>query len=693
MAEQVPDYSVAKLQDDLRQARSIRRPYERDWFMNLAYIEGQQWSYWNGGWIDLARSTDRELVVDNRMRPVVEQRVARKAKNRPTFVATPNTGDDADVQAAQIGEKSLTVDWTELQMQRKLYEVLLWTESACDGFWKIFWDSTKGKKEQFLFNGDQPIMNPEDNTPLRASEAELLPSELLGQAQVREIAAGDVVIEVISPFEFFPDPLATSMDDLEWVIEEKVRSLEYVRRRYPTNAAGEPFEPKADANAPGSIMQGRMFSTPYADTAEGYEAVKVYEYWCKPNTEHPAGHRAVWVNDTKLVDEVPFDPMPYVRFSSTQVAGQFWSRAVASDLRKPQEDLNKMRTQILENAKRLGNPAVLASRQANIEMEGIPGERIDYDSTVPDAVPSYLEPPSIPVYVENEVERILRSIEEVSGVHEVSRATVPPGVTAAAAINLLQEADDTRIGPEIQAMEQSIEEAGVKILKHRATFNTDERTMRLAGEDGDWDIFAFKGAMLGDDPQIRVEAGSGMPRSKAAKQELMIQMIEQAMQYGLPIPERNLRKFFRDFDVGGLDRLFENISNDEGQCVREHRDILTGKQLQINDFDDDAFHIQAHTDFQKSSRYAGLPEEIKQLFTAHVILHRQRMVQTTNLQLQQQGGEQGATVEEEHAMKLDEIQAKNEGKLADTALKVSAERNGDNASQSQKRTSGSDSNS
>jgi hypothetical protein len=38
---------------------------------------------------------------------------------------------------------------------------------------------------------------------------------------------------------------------------------------------------------------------------------------------------------------------------------------------------------------------------------------------------------------------------EISGIHDVSKAMVPTGVTAASAINLLQEADDTRLGPEI----------------------------------------------------------------------------------------------------------------------------------------------------------------------------------------------------------------------------------------------------
>jgi hypothetical protein len=658
----LPKYAdVGELQTLWRKAKTARERWVPDWYLNLSFLAGNQWLFWNGGRLDKPYiDPNRTLVTDNRMRVAVEGRTARKTKNRPTFTGTPRTGDDADVEAAQVAEKVMEADWLNLELERKFHAVIGWSEACCDGFWKIFWDGTKGENDTFLFGEDgQVITHPKDGTPLKAAEADtVLPPEATENAERRQVAQGDAVVEVISPFECFPDPLATSMEDLEWMIEEKVRSLQYVKRRYPTKADGEKFVPHEDASAPTGIMEGRMLAAAFfGENYAEYRGVKVYEYWCKPNNDHPDGHHCVWANDQILVeDEQPFDPMPYVRFPSTPLPGRFWSRPVATDLRKLQEDLNRLETQILENAKRIGNPALMTSRQAAVEYTGKPGERINYDSTVQDAVPTYLEPPRIPAYMENELERKLTAMEEVSGLHEVSRATVPPGVTAASAINLLQEADDTRLGPEIQMIERSLEEAGTKILKLRAKFNTDERTIRLAGEDGDWDIFAFKGALLGETPEISVQAGSGMPRSKAAKQAQMTELLGLAMQYGLPLGQRNLRKFFKDYDVGGLDRLFESTSNDEGQTVREHREMIEGNQIGLNDYDDDKFHIDSHTDFQKTSRYAGLPTETKQLFEAHVNLHRQRLVQQTNLQLQQQGQEAQQSGQADQMAQLEQSQ-------------------------------------
>lgn len=631
---------VGELNKKYEQAKSARVVHEPDWMLNRAFFAGLQWVMYAGGRVAKPKiDPRRQLVTDNRITPVITSRVSRKTKNRPMFAATPQGADDKAIDAARVAERVLENDWVELKLQPKLYQALLWADICANGFLKIFWDSTKGEKVQYLAGPEGPLMNPMDGTPLTPDEMDLIDPELLAnpefmeQIRVEEVAQGDIAVEVMSVFEMFPDPLATSMEDIEWMVEEKVRSVEYVRRRYPNTFDGEPFEPTPDSDIPSGIAEGWVGGGAiFGDATANYRGVKVKEYWCNPSSEHPNGWWAVWANDTLLVSEEPFDPMPYVKFDSVRIPGRFWSHAVTTDLRGPQQDLNTIRTQIKENARRMGNPALMKSRQANVRYEGAPGEIIEYDSTVQDPAPSYLEPPSIPPYVENEIERIEKSIEEISGMHEVSRATVPPGVTAASAINLLQEADETRLGPEIHQMEFALGQMGTKILKLRAKYNDDQRIMRIAGEDGNWDIFAFRGEMLGADPRVEVQAGSAMPRSKAAKQAAMTEVLALILQYGVPIDERNMRKFLKDYEVGGLDRLFEGFSEDAKQVNRENRQLIQGQIVPINTYDNHEFHVAEHTEFQKTHRYHYLSDDIKALFDLHVSEHRRYMV----AQVQQQ---------------------------------------------------------
>ena len=643
------DEALADLKELFSKAKSARAPFEPDWYLNSAFYVGQQWLYWNYGRLDRPNLAKyRETVVDNRIQPIVLSRAARKVKNRPTFSATPFTGKEEDVDAARITEKVMEFDWVYLDLQQKLFQAELFAEIVCAGLWKIYWDSTVGEKARVLVDASgQPvqlngrILKEED---IGNSFEQGLPPGL----EIKEIAQGDVCIDVVSPFHFYPDPLATSMSELEWCIEEKVRSPEYVKQRY-----GVDLEPDTDVNA--GPMEARLAPSLMFGGGTQYKGVRLYEFWRKPSSSYPGGQKVCWAQDQLLAeDNKPYDPNPYVMFSGLKVPNRFWPTAMVSQLRPLNVDLNKLKSQVAENASRIGNPSILRSRQANVAYSGIPAEDVLYDSTVSDAVPQFLKPPEMPRYVLEQEQKIVDAMTEISGQREVSNATVPTGVTAASAINLLQEADDTRIGPEIQDMEFALGQAGTKVAKLRAKYNSDERLIRLAGEDGNWDIFAFRGAMMGEEPTVECQAGSAMPRSKAAKQAAGLEVLGLMFQYGMVPEQRDLRMFFRDYEVGALDRLFGGLTATERQIQAENRAMTQGEAMPINAFDVDEDHIDGHEEYQRSDRFRQLPPEVQQLIETHVQAHRERVVERVNAQMQEQALEQQAGMGQQQQMQLEQ---------------------------------------
>lgn len=634
--------SSTKEYDDLfEKCKNVRQQFDRDWYLNLCYYAGDQWIMWNRGRIDRPRLERwRVKFVDNRILPVVTTRVAKKLKTRPAWVATPTSIDDDDLSAAELAEKVLVNDWNEFNLDYKHLMVELWTEICGAGFWKVFWDKTEGDSAEFLFGPNGPITN--NGQPVKVEDARLngiydaLASQFGEQLTTKTVGLGDIAVETISPFEIFPDPLATSLDDCEFIFEEKIRSIEYIKKVY-----GE--EVKEDSAAPAGIAESRMGPS-YTGTGGEYKGASVKEYFCRPNSKDPDGKWVVFTKDKILregtIKDSPYDEFPYVMFSAQIVPGRFWPTAITTQLRSPQTDLNKIGSLIRENAIRLGNPSIMTSRQANVAYSGVPGERIYYDDTVQNAAPSFLEPPNVPTYVREEIDRLQNSINEISGIHEVSNASVPAGITAASAINLLQEADDTRLAPEIQAMEKTLSLAGTKIVRLKAKYMSDERFIKIAGEDGAWDIQAYRREVLKKTPNIEVQAGSSMPRSKAAKQAAMTELLALAFQYGVEIDQSSLRKFFRDYELGGLERLFEDIQPDEVQVVREHRTMYTNTAININDWDDDDYHINSHEDEMKTSRFARQDDRIKQLFMLHRQAHIERRLQKMQEQVQQLQQEQ-----------------------------------------------------
>lgn len=626
---------------------------------------GDQWVFWNRGRLDRPRLDPwRVTLTDNRVGPVALKQLARLTKQRPAFQVVPTTDEDEDLQAALTGEKVLDFLWRHCKLRKSLHAALLWAQITGAGFWKITWDNAKGQKVQVLADETgKPVMHSETGAPMRPSDVADEQGQLPDGFMPKTIATGDVHVEVISPFEIYPDPIAKEMEDCEWLIQTAVKSTEWVKSHY-----GQDVQPDADVAA--GPAEARLFPSWQMGGTSGYRGVTIKEYWCQPSNQHPKGRRVVWVKGKILFEDInPYPRLPYVMFKGWDVPGRFWPTSVIEQCKSSQTELNKFKSQVTENVHRVGNPALLAARQANIQYSGAPGERIDFDDTVQNAIPSYLQPPQVPQWVIEQIDRAEKSIEEISGQHEVSNAQVPAGVKAASAINLLQEADDTRLGPTISEMEEALGVAGEMLLELVAKYWTEERTIQVSGADNAWEVKGFRGAALRENTHVEVQAGSSMPRSKAAKQAAIQDVLNLIFQYQgqQPINRRMLAKLMKEYEAGALEKVFGDVSQTEAQINRENSEIAIGAELPINAFDEHQEHIEGHEEFQRTGTYKYLDPLQKQAMERHVLLHRQQLLaQMAPPQGPEQGPPQMGQPEQmatEHAQNLQVQALKNRGQV------------------------------
>jgi hypothetical protein len=623
------DMGVAELNKLYEQAKGSHSRFQPVWLTNWAYYAGDQWVYWNRGRLDKVRlDPNRVMITDNRIIGIVQTELAKMTKQRPSFQVTPNTVEEDDLQASLMGEQILEYLYKELGLHEKLNDVLRWSRICSAGFWKICWDSGKGQKVTVMADAaNKPIQHPSGGGPLLPQHVDKLEDETftyqgvpLPGAKERTISTGDINVEVVSPFEFYPDPIAKTLEDCEWCIQSSVKSPLWIEERF-----GIRMEP--DTNIAPTPMEAYLFPT-YSQLqgSSGYRGIKVYEYFCRPNSVHPEGRVVVWAKEQILSQGPnPYKCLPFVMFGNMTVPGRFWPTSVVEQLRAPQTELNKIRSQIVENAQKFGNPALMCSRQSDIKYSGVPGERIDYNDTLPNSKPEYLEPPQLPGYVLQQQEKCEQAIMEIAGQREVTNANVPQGVKAASAINLLQEADETRLGPPIASMEEALGEVGTMLLTLVAQYWKVERLLVVAGENHQFDVIPFKGAALNNNTHVSVQSGSQLPRSKAAKQAAIQDVLGLYFQYlgSMPLDRRMLSKVLKEYEAGALEKLFGDVSVDEEQIGRENREMSTGtKELPINVYDDHKMHVEGHTEFQKKSQYEKLDAEAKQAFERHIQLHR-----------------------------------------------------------------------
>jgi len=632
-----------QLDELAERSRRVRRTLEQEWYLNLAFYQGQQWVTWAADRLHQVRLADwATRFTDNRIIGIVRSEIARFMRIKPEFNCVPTSGEDADVEVAVLGDMVLRYLWDELDLQRKLHDALLWARVCCAGFWRITYDKHAGRRTLIVAGPDGPYRGPDGGLVQWDEELARKIQEQGGEARPMVLAEGDISVEVISPFELLPDPLAKTIEDAEWVIEERVHTVDWVRSRY--NIPKERITPNAEST-PG-LVEARLAGYPSSEK----DGVIVRELWMRPGPDYPQGRRVTWIDGTVLEDGPnPYLDLPYVMFPAIPVPGRFWPRSIVSDLRPAQAELNKTRSQIRDNAARIANPPLLLARQSvDQQYRGLPGEVVQWNAAMGDvAAPRFLQPPEMPGYVQAELDRMERTLQEISGQHEVSRGQVPPGVTAASAINLLQEQDDTRFEGELRLMEHALSRAGEMILKLAARYYTDERVGRIAGDEGGWETFSFTGAELQKIQRVRVMAGAGMPHSKAARQAAMQDLLNLVLQYGVQVDQRDLRRFLRNFEVGGLENLFATLTVDERQIRDENQLLLRGQPLEINTFDDDQLHLQGHQEFQKTRTYrraVRLNPQVAEVFDDHVRQHRERLLAAQNAMMQQQPSAEEGTL-------------------------------------------------
>lgn len=623
--------NLDQLRDLLEKARTSRRFFEPVWALNQAFLEGEQWVFHDGA--RLARpilDEDRVTLTENWILPAVRKEVAKISKQRPSFRCRPRTAGDEDVAAAETAEKIAEYMWGHLALPTHYARALLWSRSLGAGFLKAVWDPTAGAGVDVLVGPDGKPIPGDDGRPLRADELRFDTDQLAermglepGALRVERVAQGDVRVVVRSAWQIFPDPLAETLEDAEWLFEESIASQEFVFDRY-----GREIEPDTSAN-PG-LVQSHL-----ARVARGtseYKGVKLYEFWRRPCGRYPDGlHVTFTAREVLEVDKRPFDPMPYVMFRGIDLPGRFWPTSIVEQLRDVQVERNKTISQIAENRNRIAHPHPVVDRTAVGDLDeferamGTIGAILFVDPTSENPYPQYLEPPQLPQYVDRYLDRNTEAYQHISAQHEVSNAQVPAGVTAAAAINTLVEQDDTQLGPVITDLEVQLGRLGSKILRLVAEYYTDTRTIQIVDENYGWQIMDFRGALLRGHTEVEVEAGSTMPKTLAAKQALMQDVLHTFLQNGIPLNQRQLAKYFRDMQVGGFEHFIDEASIDELQVRSENRRMAHGEPVEINDFDDDEAHIEGHEAAMKQPAYQRLPPERKMLFEQHLAAHRERL--------------------------------------------------------------------
>lgn len=530
MSDEGREYQVAQTVRQLfYRARDAKRPLVQQWRKNYRVLNNRSWTARAEPWMPAPEISE--------MWPLVAAMVAWMTDQRPGFETTPAAvpfgefSDHYDRLAEQMNailNSSFSVNQEDAEIEKLLWDVLTYSV----GYMKTEWMPT-------LADG-------------------------LGDSKMRRK----------DPFTIYPDPYANNMDDMAYLIEAKLMSLDDLDRAFPGSKDkvqagitdeietqstkldatiqqmqprvnlspinGAPFAPWSPS-ARGTAASGLMREDPVTIVLEAWIRTTKVVTHDEDDTIPDGACRVVdrWkcvviagnsVIMDKYADEIYGHPQhPYSKMNMFDT-GEWYGPCLVELLTSPQESINRILQSIEMNLMLIGNPILLNGNRTNIggrqTISNRPGQALNGDKSQM----GWMEPPMIHPDMMRMIEFYESRMETISGLTAIMRGFSTTGRNSTDVISSLQDSAFVRVRATLRNLERCLRDAGSKKASNIAEFYTEPRLVSILGDDGVNTALALRGRHFYTLPKdtdeqaaplrftLLSDAGSDHPTSRQARQ-------------------------------------------------------------------------------------------------------------------------------------------------------------------------------
>lgn len=596
-----------------------RARQERIWYVNLAFYRGKQnvaiinSPVVGSGFRLLTPPAPpwRVRLVINKVRSIIRREIAKCTAQKPGFTVAPATNEDEDYNAAKAATQILDSVYDDYEISKVNLSRQWWGSICGTSFIKCYWDPRKT-----AYGKGKPL----DSGGYQQQQMMMQPGmpgyDQMNQAMNPE---GDLCIENLIPFYLFiPDLMEENINNQPFVFHVYTKSKSWIEQYY-----GKQLITKMTTK---STNEQDLLEEAFFDVIGLRKAIEdqylCMEIWIKPSGHRlfPKGGMVTIIGDqiVQIKEEFPYThgEYPFIKFDHIK-SGQFYGTSVIEDLIPLQREYNRTRSQIVEAKNLMAKPKLMGPKGAidPTKITTEPGQYIPYEPGLGEVKPLPMQ--NLPAFVENELERILRDMDDISGQHEISRGNTPSQVTAATAISYLQEQDDTMLSEILASIEYGMACLGRHILCYVVDYWQQDRLIKVAGKDESFDVMFLKGSAIRGNTDVRVEAGSALPHSKAAKQAFLMDLFK------MGVFQQNPSEFLKILELRGIDKVIDDYKADIHQAQRENIKMAHGMQVNVNDFDEHELHLREHNRYRKTEEYEMLEPPLQALFVQHCMAHQQ----------------------------------------------------------------------
>jgi hypothetical protein len=297
---------------------------------------------------------------------------------------------------------------------------------------------------------------------------------------------GEVAYTVIHPMNFYPDPRAYTLEDMDYCFIRVKKPLEYFLRRWPDKGK---YVVRDEEWRKSEGLHGR-------DSGSRESTASLTEYWFRDEN----GDLCVMYYSGKIVLQVTggmydnaevWEPVfahnqfPFSRICDYNSDKEFWGIGEVEMIEILQRLINEYEAQIIDNTRLMGNAQWMINKsQSGLDesdawiFDNNPGIALFSHNGGIERIAGVPIPPHIPAHLE----KLIEWMEQILGVHDVVQGRRPVGVRAASAIIALQEAAGIRVAEKADNMAAAIRNTSEQAISMVLENYEEPRMVRLAGE-------------------------------------------------------------------------------------------------------------------------------------------------------------------------------------------------------------------
>lgn len=605
--------------EDFKIRQQERKKFEANWQLNINFFMGNQYCAINSNndVVDFEKQFFwQEREVYNHIAPIIEIRLSKLSKVRPSMTVIPFSDSDNDINCAKVSKNILKSATYKLNLSKKISEATVWSEICGTSFYKVSWNNNKGEMLGIDSNG-------------------------------ANILEGDVQIDVVSPFEIFPDSSSyNNLEDCKSIMHVRAYHKDTIKDLWGVDVEGHDIDVFTLDNA--NITGGLGY---YAKVSKAGKTVKhnsalVIEKYEAPTTKFPFGRLIIVAGDKVVyVGELPYVNLtenkrgfPFIAQCSIVNPNCFWGTSIIERCIPIQRSFNAIKNRKHEFLNRI-SMGVMAVEDGsidtdNLEEEGMaPGKVLIYRQGA--SIPRLLSPGSVPADFNYEEESLLQEFLTVSGVSDLLRNSTLTNNVSGVALELLIEQDESRLISSAEQIREAVKEISKHILRLYKQFINGKTSSKLIDSNGKIEMFYWNKSDINSDDVV-FETENELNESLAQKRNMIFEIFNSGLLHDEngKLTNSMRYKLLEQLGFGIWENTQDLKSLQVKRANKENLQLLETFNLNMpKEIDDHALHINEHTCFMLGDEYEKAIKfnpKLEQEILEHIRQHKQFIQITKN---------------------------------------------------------------